>query len=181
MWTGNNKSKREGSARWLTGPYTFSQNLWPNILSALTNWAWYYSSLDLIPSVQYTGSFALYKIINWVGSQTRSISYKTACPPSEDSDQSAYPRSLIRVFVARMKTSDPWQFTECPAKILISLRECAGWSESSLGAHTIFVWNAVTRLNFNWIINLTIFIIFLLYRCNVNAYILLRIEMCVSP
>ena len=29
---------------------------------------------------------------------------------------------------------DPWLFKECSAKILIRLRGCAGWSESSLGA-----------------------------------------------
>ena len=32
---------------------------------------------------------------------------------------------------------DPCLHTECPMKTLISLRRCAGWSESSLGAHTI--------------------------------------------
>ena len=53
----------------------------------------------------------------------------------EDSNQPAHPRKLIRVFVLRMKkTSDPWLSKMRPAKIQISLRKCAGWSESSLGA-----------------------------------------------
>ena len=34
------------------------------------------------------------------------------------------------------ETSHHWLSKMYPLKILISLRECAGWSESSLGAHT---------------------------------------------
>ena len=61
--------------------------------------------------------------------------YLLTCAPNEDSDQPARPRSLIRVFVVRMKkTLHPWLSKMCPVKILIRLRECAGWSESSLGA-----------------------------------------------
>ena len=31
----------------------------------------------------------------------------------------------------------PWLHIECPAKTLIRLRGCAGWSKSSLGAHAV--------------------------------------------
>ena len=41
------------------------------------------------------------------------------------------------------ETLHPWLSKICPVKILIRLRECAGWSESSLGAHVrrYVVWN----------------------------------------
>ena len=48
------------------------------------------------------------------------------------------PRSLIRIFVVRMKkkqTFHPSLPKMRQVKILIRLRGCAGWSESSLGAH----------------------------------------------
>ena len=54
-----------------------------------------------------------------------------------DSNQPAHPRSLIWVFVVRMKKlcMHPCLSKMHPVKILIRLRECTGWSESSLGAH----------------------------------------------
>ena len=53
-----------------------------------------------------------------------------------DSTQPAHPRSLIRVFVVPMKQNrQPWLSKICLVKILIRLRACAGWSESSLDAY----------------------------------------------
>ena len=57
------------------------------------------------------------------------------CAPSEDSDQPAHARSLIRIFTRRFldsqgcKVSSRWQWR------LIRLRGCAGWFEVSLSAH----------------------------------------------
>ena len=50
--------------------------------------------------------------------------------PSEDSDQSGHPSSLIRVFAARMKK--PWI-------ISYPVTGCPGWSESSLCAKVILL------------------------------------------
>ena len=48
----------------------------------------------------------------------------------------AHPYTLIRVFVVHMKKAFyPWLSKMRSVMILISLCECAGWSESSLGAH----------------------------------------------
>ena len=59
--------------------------------------------------------------------------------PNEDSNQPAPTISLIRVFVVLMKkfTVHTWLFKMRPGKILIRLRKCAGWSESSLGEHAL--------------------------------------------
>ena len=53
------------------------------------------------------------------------------CAPNASSYQPVSPRILIRFFV----TLHHWLFKMRPVKILIRLRECAVWSESSLGAH----------------------------------------------
>ena len=44
-------------------------------------------------------------------------------------------RAVWSVFAVRLKTL--WLPAGCPAKILIRLHGCAGWSESLLGAHAI--------------------------------------------
>ena len=53
---------------------------------------------------------------------------KNECAPSEDSDQPGHPPSLIRVFAVRMKKT--WVLS-------YPLSGCPGWSESSLGAHSL--------------------------------------------
>ena len=53
---------------------------------------------------------------------------------NEDSDQPAHTRSLIRVFIVRIKKHH-WLSKIRTVKILTRLRECAGWSESSLSEH----------------------------------------------
>ena len=50
-------------------------------------------------------------------SEKKNIAFPTLFEPSEDSDQPAHPRSLIRVFAVRLKMF--WIFgplTECPMK-----------------------------------------------------------------
>ena len=68
------------------------------------------------------------------------------CAPSEDSAQPGHPPNMIRVFAVRMKK--PWvlsyylsaqrrlwlDWTDAQA---IRLGGCPGWSESSLGAHSL--------------------------------------------
>ena len=47
------------------------------------------------------------------------------CAPSENSDQPVHLRSLIRVFVVRMKkVLYPWQSKISPVKLLLRLHEC---------------------------------------------------------
>ena len=66
-----------------------------------------------------------------------SMSYNIACAPSEDSDQPAHPRSLIRVFAAHIVEPRIHSVFRRTAKTLMSLCGCAGWSESSLDAYEI--------------------------------------------
>ena len=62
---------------------------------------------------------------------SRNVSKRTfSCATNKDINQPAHPHSLSKSFVVRMKNLSIL-FT---VKILIRLRECAGWSESSLGA-----------------------------------------------
>ena len=60
------------------------------------------------------------------------------CAPSEDSDQPGHPPSLIKVFAVRSMGNLRAQiFFMRTAKSLIRLGGCPGWSESSLGAHSL--------------------------------------------
>ena len=59
----------------------------------------------------------------WAG---HSISYTTACAPSEDSGQPVHPHNLIRVFTVRLKTH--WilgYLKSALQRLLIRLCECA--------------------------------------------------------
>ena len=59
--------------------------------------------------------------------------------PSKDSDQTGHPPSLIRVFAVRMKKHVNLNYRLSAQRRLIRLGECPGWSESLLGAQTIFL------------------------------------------
>ena len=69
--------------------------------------------------------------------------YLLTCAPNENSNQPARPRSLIWVFVDRMKKFYIFGFPKCVVKILIILRECwalmSGGTCSAAEAHTIMV------------------------------------------
>ena len=58
--------------------------------------------------------------------------YIVKCASSQDSDQPAHPRSLIRVFAWR-SADRQWSVASW-SETLIRLSGCADWSESSLGA-----------------------------------------------
>ena len=63
-----------------------------------------------------------------------------ACAPSEDSDQSGHPPSLIRVFVLHSKDSrGPKASLNVQRRLWSDWVGCPGWSESSLGAHAILL------------------------------------------
>ena len=64
---------------------------------------------------------------------------KMTCAPSEDSDQSGHPPSLIRVFTVRMKKSWVFSYPLSAQWRLIRLGGCPDWSESSLGAQVILL------------------------------------------
>ena len=59
------------------------------------------------------------------------------CVPSEDSDQPVHPPSLISLRCALNEYLRTQAFFMRTAKTLIRQGRCPGWSESSLGAHTI--------------------------------------------
>ena len=61
--------------------------------------------------------------------------YLLTCAPSEDSDQPAHSRSLIRIFTERILDSQGCKVSSCGQKTLIRLHGCAGCFESSFGAH----------------------------------------------
>ena len=61
--------------------------------------------------------------------------YFLICASNEDSSQPAHPRNPIRVRCPHGEILNTWIFKMRPANIQISMRECACWSESSLGAH----------------------------------------------
>ena len=77
--------------------------------------------------------------------------YLLTCLPNEDSNQPAHPRSLISVFIVRMKKKikkmHPWLSKLHPVKNLIRLRERTGWSESSQDAHVQKVRFLTLRFN----------------------------------
>ena len=64
-----------------------------------------------------------------------SIRYKLACVYSEDSNKSTHLHNLIRVFVYGFKKSLTLGYPKSTILRLIRLHRCAGWSESSVGAH----------------------------------------------
>ena len=64
---------------------------------------------------------------------------KMACAPSEDSDQPGHPPSLISLHCALNGLLRIQAFFIRTAKSLIRLGGCPGWSESSLGEHTILL------------------------------------------
>ena len=90
-----------------------------------------------INSNQYMSS-NLRKRTVWHKHQRR---LKSACA-SAQSDRN--------LFCPHEKTLHPWLSKMCQGKILIRLRKCAGWSESSLGAHVqrYVFWRSDTYLIF---------------------------------
>ena len=75
------------------------------------------------------------------------ISYRTLCTSSEESDQPAHERRLIRVIAARLKGLDPMQPTGCPAKT----GQAARMRRLILvlaGSTCRLVWNVVPRLSY---------------------------------
>ena len=60
------------------------------------------------------------------------------CAPSEDSDQPGHPPSLIRVFDVRMKKAWVLSYPLSVQRRLIRLGWRPGWSESSLGVHSLW-------------------------------------------
>ena len=64
---------------------------------------------------------------------------KMVCAPCENSDQPGHLPSLIRVFAIRMKKHWVLSYPSSLLRTLIRLGGCPGWSESSLGVHTILL------------------------------------------
>ena len=65
----------------------------------------------------------------------RQIAYIRTCAPGKDSDQPANLRCLIRIFTRRIWDSQESNVPIWDDRKLTRLHGCAGWVESSLGAH----------------------------------------------
>ena len=87
---------------------------------------------------------AQYSLQDWAGTHHFLQDYMCAKRRLRSACASAQSDQSLR-FLSE-DALDPCLPTERPAKTLIRLRGCAGWSESSLGAHVSLY--AVSRLNF---------------------------------
>ena len=76
----------------------------------------------------------------WADKEMSYILRKRTCVPNEDSTQPAHPHSLTSLHCPHEETVHPWLFKMLLLKILIRLRERAGWPESSLGARWYIFW-----------------------------------------
>ena len=67
----------------------------------------------------------------------RQKTYLWTCAPSEDSDQTAHSRSLIRIFTGRILDSQGCKVSSCGQRRLVRLRGAQNYDfhESSSGAH----------------------------------------------
>ena len=107
------------------------------------------------------------------------------CAPSEDSDQSGHPSSLIRVFIVRMKKAWIYRYPLSAQQRLIRLGVWPGWSESLLGAHS-FCWFCHVVAQINNVATLYVLYTIFMYNCNcknslvqyVNWFPLLKATKC---
>ena len=67
---------------------------------------------------------------------------------NENSNLHARPHSLVSLSCQQEETLHSWLSKMCPVKILITLRECTGWSESSLGTHVWTHFFLTSRLKY---------------------------------
>ena len=67
----------------------------------------------------------------------KMTSYQRCVPTGKCSNQPAHPHSLISLRCPHKETLHPWLANMRPVKFLIRLCQCAGWSESSQGAHVL--------------------------------------------
>ena len=92
------------------------------------------------------------------------------CAPSEDSDQPAHSRSLIRIFTVRILDSQGWKVSSCGQRRLTRLRGCAGWFASPLGPHVrryIFPrWSSKYKVGFHIRQSMRSSLIALTMKCN---------------
>ena len=90
----------------------------------------------ILPTVSERFSWLFFFIkarkINWATNNVRKRTFWHVRPTK--TQISLCVRSLIRIFVVRMKKLYPLLSNSGIVRILIRLRICAGWSESSLGA-----------------------------------------------
>ena len=91
-------------------------------------------------------------ICNWIVTIWAATwqNQQSGCAPSENSDQPGHPPSLIRVFAVRMKKAWVLGYPLSAQRRLIRLGGCPGWSESSLGAHSLCWFCHVTAHIFVW-------------------------------
>ena len=83
--------------------------------------------------------FIVYSVHTLYSEPGHNISYKITCPPSNDSDQPAQMRSLIRVIALRFLSSQTSNLPlERTTEVLRRMCRCAGRSESLLRAQAAF-------------------------------------------
>ena len=116
-------------SRTMAKKYTFH-------IGVLTLWC-----IKAFPSLQT--SIMMHYALSIIEPQ-REETYLLKCSPRGDSNQPAHPHCLTYVFAVRMMGFCILGYPKMrTGEILIRLRECAGWSESSLG--TLFLGYASWR------------------------------------
>ena len=73
--------------------------------------------------------------------------YLQTYAPSEDSDQPAHSRRLIRIFTGRIFDSQECKVSSCLKRRLIRMRGCAGCLNTSFGAYSRRYFFLTLRLN----------------------------------
>ena len=84
---------------------------------------------------------------------SRKKTYLLTCAPNKDWSAGASAQFGQRLCCSHEKSLHPWLSKMLLVRILIRLRECAGWSESSLGAHVQRYVSAEFLLNFTRVLS----------------------------
>ena len=106
---------------------------WEDIVQSVSCAAW------SVPFLFMYGNYCIVLLI-FPAFTTASLArtseiYRRTCAPSEDSDQPAHSRSLIKILTGRILDSQGCKFPLSEQRRQIRLWGCEGWFESSLGAH----------------------------------------------
>ena len=75
--------------------------------------------------------------VYWKYSGVNGLMYLRTCASSEDSDQHAHLRNMIRIFTGLVLDSQWCKVSSCEQRRLIRLHVCAGLFQASLGARHI--------------------------------------------
>ena len=109
----------------------FSGYLHSYLCQISLSWVWIYECFPCLYKKTLLSNWTSFRRI-W-GSMWETIPSEMCA--QRDSNQPAHSRSLTSLRCPHDETLHTWLSQMRPVKIRIRLRECAGWSQSSLGAH----------------------------------------------